>query len=737
MDEMEPGSIAVLPGARMRTRNRDVEYLFRQDSDFYYLTGFVEADAWLVLAPGREHGETILFCAERDAQFEQWNGELIGAGPCLAVSRRRRRLFPSATSATSCRACWKAANAFTRRSAITPSSTPSCWAWVKDIRARESGGARPPGEFVALKHLLHEQRLYKSAAEIALMPRKRLASRRVPTCAPCAPLRRASRKASSKPSSLTSSCVNGARSPAYPCIVGSGPNACVLHYIDNDRTLRQGELVLIDAGCEYAHYAADVTRTFPVSGRFSAAQQTLYEIVLEANEQAIAACRPGNTFNDPHEVSLRVMVQGLVDLGLLKGSVDGLLESGDYRRFCPHKASHWLGLDVHDVGDYRIDDTWRELEPGMVMTIEPGIYVPAQGCRWRRLALDRHRHTHRRRCAGDTGWPRGADRAGAESGCRRRARDVAWLMHRYSARTCWWSAPGSSVRLSVCCWRAGVWRWRWSKRAEPRAAATDWSAPLSTLPIRHVALSPSSRSWLEQVDAWPGDAAGLHRHAGVGRTRHRVPFVCHTNEWRRGACGSGLGAGITTGWRRRLWQRVLAEPRITPYVGAQVTALDGDSVRMARAGSEQVLAPRLLLAADGARSTLRELLGVKIDTFPTGHHALANPGAHAAAPRRGRAPAFSGNGSACAAAEPAGRRGFHRLVRAAAARRRAVRDDRRGVLPGTGDRQRRCSRRRALRRCSCQLPHRPAVGAAVCATSGALCFWVTRHARCTRSRVRG
>ena len=385
MDEMEPGSIAVLPAAQMRTRNRDVDYLFRQDSDFYYLSGCVEAQAWLVLAPGREHGEVILFCEERDPEWERWNGERMGperATQLLGVDDA----FPIGDIGDILPGMLEGRARVYATLGDYPEFDKQMLSWIKGIRAREAGGARPPGEFVALRHLLHEQRLYKSAAELALMRE----AARITAAAHVRAMRAAAPGVTEGQleAELTHEFMrHGARHPAYPCIVGSGANACVLHYIDNDRTMKRGDLVLIDAGCEYEHYAADVTRTFPVDGQFSAEQQTLYELVLEANEQGIAACRVGNSFNDPHEVSLRVMIQGLVDLGLLEGSVDGLLERGEYRRFCPHKASHWLGIDVHDVGDYRIDDTWRQLEPGMVLTIEPGIYVPrhaAQGvaARW-------------------------------------------------------------------------------------------------------------------------------------------------------------------------------------------------------------------------------------------------------------------------------------------------------------------------------------------------------------------
>jgi Xaa-Pro aminopeptidase len=186
---------------------------------------------------------------------------------------------------------------------------------------------------------------------------------------------------------------HGARTPAYTCIVGGGENACVLHYVDNNAPLRKNQLVLIDAGCEYQHYAADVTRTFPVGGRFNKSQQALYEVVLEANKQAIASCKVGTLFNEPHQVALKVMIQGLVDLKLLSGTPEDILASESYRIFCPHNTSHWLGSDVHDVGDYRVDGAWRSLEPGMVLTIEPGIYIPRSeasehlASRWRGIGI--------------------------------------------------------------------------------------------------------------------------------------------------------------------------------------------------------------------------------------------------------------------------------------------------------------------------------------------------------------
>lgn len=375
MGMMPQGAIAVVPGANVVRRNRDVFYPFRQDSDFYYLTGFTEAQALLVLAPGRAHGEEILFCAERDPQAERWDGERMGperASQMLGVDDA----FPYADMEDILPGLLEGRDRIYINLGEYPEFDGRLLGWVADIRKREAGGAQPPGEFMELKHLLHEQRLYKSAQEIKLM-------RKAAGITADAHIRamgavRPGMKESQLEAELTYEFMKqGASTAAYPSIVGGGNNACVMHYTANDATLKKQDLVLIDAGCEYDHYAADVTRTFPVGGKFSAAQRAIYDIVLQANLNAIAECRPGNHFNAPHEAALRTMVEGLVELGLLHGEVDALLQEHDeVRDFCPHKTSHWLGIDVHDVGDQRIDDEWRELEPGMVLTIEPGIYIP-------------------------------------------------------------------------------------------------------------------------------------------------------------------------------------------------------------------------------------------------------------------------------------------------------------------------------------------------------------------------
>ncbi len=391
MGQMAPDSVAVLPSAGVRVRNRDTEYLFRQDSDFHYLTGFTEPDAVLVLAPGREHGQVILFCREREARAELYDGERLG--PERAVEALQMDdAFPVNDLEEILPGMLEGRERIYTNLGEYPEFDNRLMHWVNVIRSRQVSGSVPPGEFVALKHLLHEQRLYKSAAEMRIMREAAritcLAHRRA--MAVCRPgLSELNLEAELMHEFLR----NGARTPAYPCIVGAGGNACVLHYTRNDSRLRKGELVLIDAGCEYQHYASDVTRTFPVSGEFSASQQALYEIVLEANRVAIDCCRPGLHFMAPHEAALRVMVEGLVSLKLLSGDVDELIGTEAYRKFCPHNSSHWLGSDVHDVGDYRVEGAWRELEPGMVLTIEPGIYIPPGQAsahlppRWRGLGI--------------------------------------------------------------------------------------------------------------------------------------------------------------------------------------------------------------------------------------------------------------------------------------------------------------------------------------------------------------
>ena len=389
MEGMPEDAVALVPAATARRRNRDVDYVFRQDSDFWYLTGFSEPDALLVLVPRRAEGEAVLFCQDRDERQELYNGERLGpqrAPEILAVDQAH----PVGEIASVVPDLLEGARKLCVTLGDYPDFDRNLLRWVSSLRAREASGVVSPGEFIGLKSLLHEQRLIKSATEQRLLARAAgiSADAHVRAMRAC----RAGMNETQLEAELVYAFMQGgARTPAYPPIVGGGANACVLHYIANSACLRDGDLVLIDAGCELEHYAADLTRTFPVGGRFSGEQRALYEIVLEAQQRAVGACLPGADFDRPHEVALRAMVEGLISLGLLEGSLDELLENEGYTKFCPHRSCHWLGLDVHDVGDYRVDGRWRKLEAGMALTVEPGIYVQPRmegvDDRWRGIGI--------------------------------------------------------------------------------------------------------------------------------------------------------------------------------------------------------------------------------------------------------------------------------------------------------------------------------------------------------------
>lgn len=389
MAQMEPNSIAIVPSAQHLTRNRDVEYPFRQDSDFYYLSGFDEPNAVLVLVPGRKQGQFILFCQERDPVKEQWDGALIG--PEGAVEDYGADdAFPISDIDEILPGLVEGRERMYYAMGRAPEFDARIMNWVNIIRSKVRSGAHPPGEFVDLDHLLHEMRLIKSAAEIKLMRKagKISAKAHIRAMQAAKPgLNEYHLEAELNHAFMTA----GSRTWAYPSIVGSGDNACVLHYIDNNKAMEDGDLVLIDAGCELEYYAADITRTFPVNGTYTKPQRQLYELCLKAQVAAIDAIAPGVAWNVPHDVTVRVITEGLVELGLLKGSVDKLIEKEAYRDFYMHRAGHWLGMDVHDVGEYKVGDEWRLLEPGMVLTVEPGIYVSPNNTKvakkWRGIGI--------------------------------------------------------------------------------------------------------------------------------------------------------------------------------------------------------------------------------------------------------------------------------------------------------------------------------------------------------------
>ncbi len=364
--------IAILPAAPVRHRNADVEYAYRQDSHFHYLTGFPEPDAVAVLVPGRPQAEYLLFVREHDELRESWEG--ARAGTDGAVDRfDAQDAFPIADIDEILPGLMENRPKIFYAMGVHDDFDPRVLSWVNGLRvhARQDGGAHQ--EFAALSHLLDDMRLYKSRAEQASL-------RRAAQIAVGAH-RRAMRFAAPgrMEYQVMAEVLHEFRSHnadiSYQPIVGGGANACVMHYRDNDKPLRDGELLLLDAGCEHEYYASDITRTFPIGGRFTPAQRAVNEAVLNAQLAAIDKVRAGNDWNQPHEAAVREITQGLVKLGLLKGRVARLIKERAYLEFFNHRTGHWLGIDVHDVGDYKVGGEWRVLEAGMALTVEPGIYI--------------------------------------------------------------------------------------------------------------------------------------------------------------------------------------------------------------------------------------------------------------------------------------------------------------------------------------------------------------------------
>ncbi|MBI5919303.1 MAG: Xaa-Pro aminopeptidase [Nitrosomonadales bacterium] len=371
MQQMGRG-IAVIPTAEEVERNGDTHYAYRHDSSFYYLTGFTEPEAVLVLIAG-DAPQSLLFCREKNLEREIWDG--FRHGPDAA-----REQFGFDAAHPIAQLDEKLVELMSNQPTLyCPLGADTNWdARLLKLRgavqAKVRSGVRAPDELRDVRGVLHEMRLIKDDHELAVMRRAAAIS--------CAAHRRAMQFArpgqfeyAVEAELLHEFVRQGARHQAYPAIVAGGANACVLHYVSNDQKLRDGDLLLIDAGCEVDGYAADITRTFPVNGRFSPAQRDVYEVVLAAQSAAIAATRPGNTWDAPHAAAVRVLAQGMLDLKLLSGSLDGVLESESYKRFYMHRTGHWLGMDVHDVGDYKVDNHWRHLHPGMTLTIEPGCYI--------------------------------------------------------------------------------------------------------------------------------------------------------------------------------------------------------------------------------------------------------------------------------------------------------------------------------------------------------------------------
>ncbi len=375
MQIMGEDAVAILPAALVRMRNRDAEFQYRQDSDFHYITGFDEPEAVVVLVPGREHGEYILFCRENDKKMETWNG--LRAGQDGAIEKYAADdSFPIDDIDDILPGLLENKEKVYYTMGVHPDFDQRVIKWVNRLREQSRMGVHTPGEFVSLDHQLHDMRLYKSAAEIKVMRKAAEISaeahiRAIQSCKP------GKYEYQLEAELLHHFMQHGARSPAYSSIVGGGKNGCILHYVENSESLKDGDLVLIDAGAELECYAADISRTFPVNGKYSKEQRILYDIVLTAQLAAIEQVKPGNHWNDPHEAAIKVITQGLIDVGILKGKLETNIEKETYKDFYMHRTGHWLGMDVHDVGDYKVDDEWRVLEPGMVLTVEPGLYISA------------------------------------------------------------------------------------------------------------------------------------------------------------------------------------------------------------------------------------------------------------------------------------------------------------------------------------------------------------------------
>ncbi|KTD18753.1 Xaa-Pro aminopeptidase [Legionella lansingensis] len=372
--KLPQGAIAIIPAASEILRNGDAHYRFRQDSDFYYLTGFNEPDALLYILAG-EKGESYLFNRPRNAAQEQWTGKRLGQeNACDVLGVSDAYSIDDLDS--------HLPNLLSDRTAIYyaigrhPAYEKKILQALQIVKGKIRRGIKAPEIVHDLDSLVSEMRLFKSEAELALMRKAAEISvqahkRAMKAC------RHVQTEYQLEAELVYEFARGGCRSVAYDPIVGGGANSCILHYTENNQPLREGDLVLIDAGGEYQNYAADITRTFPVNGKFSPEQRAIYELVLKAQTAGIAAIKPGLAWNEIQNIIVRILTTGLCELGLLKGEIDSLIANEAYKPFYMHNSGHWLGLDVHDAGRYKIHGEWRFLEPGMVVTVEPGLYISA------------------------------------------------------------------------------------------------------------------------------------------------------------------------------------------------------------------------------------------------------------------------------------------------------------------------------------------------------------------------
>ena len=389
MSMMADNSIAVIAAAPEKVRSKDTLYPYKQSTNFSYLSGFSEPCAVMLLIPNRQQGECVLFCRDKDPLRETWDGLRLGpieAKQALALDDA----FPIDDIDDILPGLLEGKSHIYYSAGKDKAFDKQLIQWVDEVTLDKESDSEPCCEQVDLDHLLAELRLIKSAAEIKLMRKAADISaeahcRAMRFCQP------GQYEYQLQAEIEHQFMMSGATGPAYTSIVGGGKNACILHYIENQSALKSGDLVLIDAGCEYQNYAADITRTFPVNGKFSTAQAAIYDVVLAAQTAAINCISPGVTYDQANKATIEVITQGLVELGILSGDVEQLITEGAYREFYMHSVSHWLGMDVHDVGDYKINNQWRVYEAGMLLTIEPGIYIAADNQnvdkKWRGIAV--------------------------------------------------------------------------------------------------------------------------------------------------------------------------------------------------------------------------------------------------------------------------------------------------------------------------------------------------------------
>ena len=372
-DKVLEDSAIIVSAASVKSRISDTEYSYRQDSNFYYLSGYEEPESLILIRPNQDKERFVIFCRDRDPLREQWDGFRTGQEGVIQDYGADAAYSINSIDEIMPKLLEGAKNIYFSMSAPCGVDAKIS-SWVEDIRKNTRSGAEPPQNLLSLDSILHEMRLIKESDEMDLMKKAANITTEAHIRA-MQSVRPGMYEYQLEAEYLYAFNKNGARSPAYNSIVGGGNNSCILHYVDNNAELKDGDLVLVDAGCEYQYYASDVTRTFPVNGKFSPEQREIYSIVLEAHKQSMEQAKPGNKWNLMHEKSVEVIVEGLLSIGLLQGSRDEIIDKGEYSKFYMHRIGHWLGMDVHDVGSYKQDGDWRPLEEGMVMTVEPGIYI--------------------------------------------------------------------------------------------------------------------------------------------------------------------------------------------------------------------------------------------------------------------------------------------------------------------------------------------------------------------------